>query len=102
MNSPQEINDQGIPVQPRTLERAGLSGTVIAALVLLVAVFEKSRAAMQSPSASRMIMAGAYAVGLAAAGPALWQIVAIHRGVPSRPAGCAGHSKEQTGQRELE
>ena len=85
MNSPSEINDLERPVQPSTVKRVGLSGNVIAALVLLIAVIEKSIAAMQSPSAGRMIMAGAYAVGLAAACFTLWHIMAKSRGKALNP-----------------
>ncbi len=101
-NSPPEINDQERPVQPRTLELARLFGNVIAVLVLLIAVIEKSIAAVRSPSASRMIVAGAYAVGLAGACFMLWQIMANRQGNALRPTGCAGNSKEQTDQHESE
>ena len=95
-NSPSEINDQGRPVQLSTLKRVGRSGNMFAALVLLIAVIEKSSAAMQSPSASRMIVAGAYAVGLAAACFTFWQLMASREGNALRPSGCAANSEEET------
>ena len=67
-------------VHQRKSRPIGGFGTVMIALVLLVAVVDKSNAALQSPSAIRIIMVGVYALGLAAAFVGLWQLVATRRG----------------------
>ncbi len=80
MNGSSEITGNRTSVWPRKRRRIGLWGTLVACSVLFVAVVDKSVAMMQSPSAGRVIMVGAYAAGLAAACFALWQIIAHRQG----------------------